>query len=65
MQPEAKGSKKALSVLSTQFTYLAPRSNRSTKGKGESHGEVAGEYQQLMEQEFYDFVVFEVPWIVE
>jgi V-type H+-transporting ATPase subunit C len=26
--------------------------------------EVAGEYQQLMEQEFFDFVLFEVPWIV-
>jgi V-type H+-transporting ATPase subunit C len=51
-------------VLSAQFAYLAPRSNKSTKGKGENH-EVAGEYQQLMEQEFYDFVVFEVPWVVE
>jgi hypothetical protein len=65
-QPEPKGSKKALSVLTTQFAYLAPRSNKSTKGKGSGNEnqEVAGEYQQLMEQEFYDFVIFEVPWIV-
>jgi V-type H+-transporting ATPase subunit C len=65
LKPETKGSKKALSVLATQFAYLAPRSNKSTKGpKADAAGEVAGEYQQLMDQEFYDFVVFEVPWIV-
>jgi V-type H+-transporting ATPase subunit C len=61
-QPEAKASKKTLSVLTTQFAHLAPRSNKS-KGKGQAD-EMVGEYQQLMDQEFYDFVVFDVPWIV-
>jgi V-type H+-transporting ATPase subunit C len=51
-------------VLTTQFAYLAPRSNKS-KGKGQNDNqEVMGEYQTLMEQEFFDFVVFDVPWII-
>jgi V-type H+-transporting ATPase subunit C len=43
--------------------YLSPRSNRG-KGKKNEGDEFIGEYQSLMEQEFYDFVLFEVPWIV-
>lgn len=43
--------------------YLSPRSNRA-KGKKNEGDEFIGEYQSLMEQEFYDFVLFEVPWIV-
>jgi V-type H+-transporting ATPase subunit C len=65
-QPEPKLQKKTLSILTAQFKYLAPRSNQS-KGKKSQSGndEVAGEYQQLMDQEFFDFVVYEVPWIVD
>lgn len=65
MQPEAKGVKKGLETLSAHFKYLAPRSNNSrSKGKTSDGEEFLGEYQSLMEQEFYDFVVFDVPWIV-
>jgi V-type H+-transporting ATPase subunit C len=48
--------------------YLAPRSNATKSSSKQKNAntdmEVAGEYQQLMEQEFFDFVLFEVPWIV-
>ncbi|KAJ6604417.1 hypothetical protein DFH09DRAFT_1122625 [Mycena vulgaris] len=50
-------------LLQAQFSYLRPRSNRAKSGRGESD-EFVGEYQTLMEQEFFDFVMFEVPWIV-
>jgi V-type H+-transporting ATPase subunit C len=64
LKPEVKGSKKALQVLGAQFSYLGKRST-GPKGKGKGgQEEVAGEYQSLMDQEFFDYVVYEVPWIV-
>ncbi|KAJ8508079.1 hypothetical protein ONZ45_g9607 [Pleurotus djamor] len=63
VKPEPKSTKKVFHVLQTQLAYLAPRSNVS-KGKGASNDEFVGEYQTLMEQDFFDFVLFEVPWIV-
>ncbi|KAL5495657.1 VMA5 [Sanghuangporus weigelae] len=64
--PQPKTQKKILAILNAHFAYLAPRSNSarvkvSAGGGGE---EFLGEYQTLMEQEFLDFVVFDVPWIV-
>lgn len=56
-------TKKTLTLLTTHFSYLAPRSNRA-KGKKADTEELIGEYQTLMEQEFFDFVLFEIPWIV-
>ncbi|KAG8965069.1 Vacuolar ATP synthase subunit C [Tulasnella sp. 425] len=66
VKPDAKYPKKALQVLTEHFKYLANRSNSSkTKTATPAGGEeLAAEYQSLMEQEFLDFVVFEVPWIV-
>jgi len=61
-QPEAKLAKKTFNVLQNQFIYLRPRSN--VQGKKSEGDEFIGEYQSLMEQEFFDFVLFEVPWIV-
>lgn len=58
---------KTLSTLTAHFKYLAPRSNNSKKSKakkGANDEEFLGEYQSIMEQEFFDFVVFEVPWIM-
>ena len=63
MQPEPKLTKKTLTLLTTHFSYLSPRSNRAKGKKGDTE-EFVGEYQTLMEQEFFDFVLFEVPWIV-
>ncbi|KAH7911221.1 ATPase V1 complex subunit C [Hygrophoropsis aurantiaca] len=62
VKPDSKSTKKTLSLLANHFSYLAPRAGRSKKqGSGE---EFVGEYQSLMEQEFFDFVLYEVPWIV-
>ncbi|KAL5518584.1 VMA5 [Sanghuangporus vaninii] len=64
--PQPKTQKKILAILNAHFTYLAPRSNsaRVKVGAGGGGEEFLGEYQTLMEQEFLDFVVFDVPWIV-
>ncbi|KAF5377604.1 hypothetical protein D9615_005199 [Tricholomella constricta] len=64
VKPDPKATKKTFNVLQTHFTYLGPRSNRSTKGKKGEGQEFIGEYQSLMDQDFFDFVLFEVPWIV-
>jgi hypothetical protein len=61
-QPEPKSTKKTLTLLQSHFTYLSPRSN--AKSKSSVNDEFIGEYQSLMEQDFYNFVMFEVPWIV-
>ncbi|KAG6866796.1 hypothetical protein C0991_008732 [Blastosporella zonata] len=64
IEPNPKVTKKTFNLLQTHFSYLRPKFNRSTKGsKGEGE-EFIGEYQSLMDQEFFDFVLFEVPWIV-
>ncbi|KAH0838586.1 ATPase V1 complex subunit C [Lanmaoa asiatica] len=64
IKPDPKSTKKTLSVLTNQFAYLAPRSGRSKKQKGGGTDEFIGEYQTLLEQEFFDFVLYEVPWII-
>ncbi|KAG6885950.1 hypothetical protein C0993_007452 [Termitomyces sp. T159_Od127] len=66
IKPDPKVTKKTFNLLQAQFTYLSPRSNRSstTKGSRAEGEEYIGEYQTLMDQEFFDFVLFEVPWIV-
>ncbi|KAF7339668.1 V-type proton ATPase subunit C [Mycena sanguinolenta] len=66
VKPDPKSAKRTFGVLQTQFSYLRPRSNSKSAAKG-SRGEgdeFVGEYQTLMEQEFFDFVLFELPWIV-
>jgi len=63
VKPDVKTTKKTLAVLTTHFSYLGPRS-RGAKSKAGDTEEFVGEYQTLMEQEFFDFVMFEVPWIV-
>jgi V-type H+-transporting ATPase subunit C len=62
IKPDPKFTKKILTILQTHFTYLSPRSN--AKSNSRVNEEFIGEYQSLMEQEFYNFVMFEVPWIV-
>ncbi|KAJ7706431.1 hypothetical protein B0H17DRAFT_1037176 [Mycena rosella] len=63
VKPDPKSAKKTFGLLQAQFSYLRPRSNRAKSGRGEAD-EFVGEYQTLMEQEFFDFVMFEVPWII-
>jgi V-type H+-transporting ATPase subunit C len=57
-------AKKVLNTLQGQFTYLKPRSNAPGKAKGVENADFVGEYQSLLDQEFHDFVMYEVPWIV-
>ncbi|KZT06386.1 uncharacterized protein LAESUDRAFT_653691, partial [Laetiporus sulphureus 93-53] len=72
VKPEPKATKRTLATLQQTFAYLARRSNPSTatgKGKpkvssGVGGEDFAGEYQAVLEQEYFDFVLFEVPWIV-
>ena len=64
-QPEPKGTKRTLQTLQAQLAYLGRRANPGSKtNSGDVAGDIAGEYQALMEQEYLDFVLFEVPWIV-
>ncbi|CCM02204.1 uncharacterized protein FIBRA_04284 [Fibroporia radiculosa] len=67
IRPEPKATKRTLSALQMQFAYLSRRSNpskKSTKASGGAGDDFVGEYQTLLEQEYFDFVLFEVPWIV-
>lgn len=64
IKPEPQSMKKTFGVLQTQFAYLRPRSNHQNQRKQSGNDEYMGEYSSLMEQEFFDFVLFEVPWIV-
>ena len=63
-QPELKSTKKVFNTLQAQFTYLRSKSNPSNAIKGMENADFVGEYQSLLDQEFHDFVMFEVPWIV-
>ncbi|KAI0936091.1 hypothetical protein AcV5_004315 [Taiwanofungus camphoratus] len=66
VKPEPKATKRTLATLQTQFAYLGRRANpRTAKTRAGGGGdEFVGEYQALLEQEYFDFVLFEVPWIV-
>jgi V-type H+-transporting ATPase subunit C len=63
LQPDPKNVKKIFNILQAQFSYLSPKSSAAQGGKitGE---DFIGEYQTLMDQEFFDFVLYEVPWII-
>lgn len=63
VKPQSKLSAKTLGVLTSHFEYLKPASEKS-RGKQAGNVEIAGEYQAIMEQEYYDFVLVEIPWIV-
>ncbi|KAI0042663.1 ATPase, V1 complex, subunit C [Auriscalpium vulgare] len=63
IKPESKGTKRTLSLLQQHFSYLSPRS-KGAGSTGPTTEEVSGEYQSLLDQEFFDFVLSEVPWIV-
>ena len=67
-KPDPKYVKKTLTYLTTHFNYLASQKEKSSvkqnsKSDVDNKGEIAGEYQQIMDQEYFDFVLFEIPWI--
>ncbi|KAB5593008.1 Vacuolar H+-ATPase V1 sector subunit C [Ceratobasidium theobromae] len=65
IKPEPKTTKRTLDVLASHFAYLASKSrSRDNKKSSGMDDEYVGEYQTLMEQEIFDYVLFEVPWVV-
>lgn len=64
-QPDPKYSKKMLGQLQAHFTYLGSRFRGAAgaKGSGGANEDFVGEYQTLLEQEMFDFVLYEIPWI--
>ncbi|KAF5382977.1 hypothetical protein D9757_006313 [Collybiopsis confluens] len=65
IQPDPKSSKKIFNVLQAHLSYLGSSSRRKGQSKAGDSEEFVGEYQTLMEQEFFDFVIFEVPWVTQ
>jgi len=69
IQPDPRSTKRLLTNLQAHFAYLAPRSigYKAKAGAGAgavSDAEVGGEYAALMEEEVFDFVLVEVPRVV-
>ncbi|KAJ2928753.1 hypothetical protein H1R20_g8229, partial [Candolleomyces eurysporus] len=66
IKPNPKSAKKIFDILQRQFTYLSPRSNPVQKRAGKATGQedFVGEYQNILDQEFFDFVLYEVPWVI-
>ncbi|KZO94983.1 ATPase V1 complex subunit C [Calocera viscosa TUFC12733] len=63
IEPDPKSSKRLMAVLTSHFAYLNKQAGKKGK-KSSGTDEYTGEYQSLMEQEYYDFVLFEVPSVV-
>jgi len=65
IKPDPKYSKKILGQLQAHFTYLGSRFGRvaGAKGSTSANEDFVGEYQTLLEQEMFDFVLYEIPWI--
>ena len=55
-----------MTTLQSQFAYLGRRSNpdRAKAASGGTGDDFGGEYANVLEQEYFDFVLFEIPWIV-
>lgn len=70
VSPDTKSAPRTLKALSTHFAYLAASSRGPTnkvnkQGAATGAGEdVGGEWATLMEQEYYDFVLFELPKVI-
>lgn len=68
IKPNPKQAKKTLQLLMSHFAYLGSQSRTYKKVKESNTGskddeELVGEWQAIMEQEMFDFVLFEIPWI--
>ena len=60
-QPEPKTAVKTLKQLSARYNYLASGKGKEKKGGSSGATEEMGEWANVMEQEYYDFVLFEIP----
>jgi len=65
LKPDPKYSKRMLALLQAHFAYVGSRFGRAAgaKGSGGTNEDFVGEYQTLLEQEMFDFVLYEIPWI--
>ncbi|GJJ08827.1 hypothetical protein Clacol_003046 [Clathrus columnatus] len=68
IKPDPKQTKKILGLLMSHLSYLKSRSQsskitKSTGKESKDEEELGGEWQALMEEEMFDFVLFEIPWI--
>lgn len=65
LQPEPKTAVKTLKQLSAQYNDLASGKSKEKAAakKKEAAGveDLIGEWANVMEQEYYDFVLFELP----
>lgn len=64
VRPEPKTAVKTLKSLSSEFQYLARASGGPHSKKGKSSNvnyDVGGEWASIMEAEYYDFVLYEIP----
>ncbi|GMK55598.1 hypothetical protein CspeluHIS016_0206540 [Cutaneotrichosporon spelunceum] len=59
VKPEPKTAIKTLKQLSARFNYLATGRDKATKEV--QSDDMVGEWANVMEQEYYDFVLFEIP----
>jgi len=64
VKPDPKTSKRLMSILTSHFSYLNKQRTDKKGKKGTGTDDYTGEYQSLLEQEYYDFVLFEVPSVV-
>lgn len=73
VRPDSKSgaAAKTLKSLNAHFHYLAGASraperarNKKDNAGGAGDVEVGGEYAGIMEQEYHDFVLFEVPMVI-
>ncbi|TXT12884.1 hypothetical protein VHUM_01285 [Vanrija humicola] len=61
VKPEPKTAVKTLKLLSAHYNYLG--SAKSREAKKANNDDAVGEWAGVMEQEYYDFVLFELPKI--
>jgi V-type H+-transporting ATPase subunit C len=64
IQPEPKQSSKLLAFLAQQLSPYVSESgnkNKNKKGGAVATDELGGEYANLMEQEWFDYILFEIP----
>ncbi|OCF31675.1 V-type H+-transporting ATPase subunit C [Kwoniella heveanensis BCC8398] len=70
VKPEPKTAVKTLRTLSEHYTYLASASRGPSTKRGKSGGatagaeDVGGEWASVMEAEYFDFVLFEIPKVI-
>jgi len=60
IKPERKAAKKTLALLQSQFSYLGARFNKEDTNDGGGNEDFVGEYQTLLEQEMFDFVLYDI-----